>query len=91
LTKVSDICHYTVGKEHNIKMNIDDFLKLSYRQLEKITDIDKSNWSKYFNGKLSPNWRTVVNISERIQTSPLEAMRFIETRKEQNLDNSCAK
>jgi transcriptional regulator with XRE-family HTH domain len=53
-------------------MTIDEFLHLSYRQLQAKTNIDKSNWSKYFNEHISPSWKTLKKAANSLNMQPYE-------------------
>ncbi len=66
-------------------MDIEKFANLSYRQLEKITNIDKSNWSKYFNNKLSPRWKTINDAAKSLDMKPSDLMIAIEKRRQKTL------
>lgn len=71
-------------------MNIDEFLNLSYRELQAITNIDKGNWSKYFNERLSPSWNTLCKASKKLGMEPYELMEGISIKRKKVLSNMSA-
>lgn len=71
-------------------MTIEQFINLSYRQLEKLTKVDKSNWSKYFNKKLSPSWKSINEVSKSLNMSPSDLMLAIQIKREIMLKKSIA-
>ena len=71
-------------------MSIEDFLNLSYRKLEAITKIDKSNWSKYFNDHISPNWKTIARAAKALDMEPHTLMEAIAIKRKQQLRNVTA-
>ena len=64
------------------KMNIEQFLNLSYTELQEITRIDRSNWSKYFNAKHSPGWKTINRIADSTGMTPSDVMFAMRMRRE---------
>ena len=68
-----------------LNMSIEEFLNLSYRNLEAITNIDKSNWSKYFNDRLSPNWNTIARAAKALKMEPHSLMEAIAIKRKQQL------
>lgn len=71
-------------------MNIEQFTNLSYSQLERMTNINKSNWSKYFNDKLSPRWNTVKSAASKLEMQPSDLMIAIEIKREKVLKKCVA-
>lgn len=63
-------------------MNIEQFINLSYGDLQKLTQIDRSNWSKYFNGKHSPGWKTINRIASKTGMTPSDVMFAMRIRRE---------
>lgn len=45
-------------------------LGMSYRQLEKLTGVSNTVWSKYFNGKQSPTIRRMETIAVALNVNP---------------------
>lgn len=43
-------------------MKIDDFLKLSYEDLERLTGVHRTAWSHYFNKKRGISERTLAKV-----------------------------
>lgn len=66
-------------------MNEQDFLKLSYRQLSKMTGLDKKNWHEYFHGSVSPTMSSLSKIALKLDMSKYELINAIELKQEEIL------
>lgn len=55
-------------------MNQEEFLKAKLIELEKLTGIHESRWSRYFNQKLSINERTLYAAAEGLEMEPEELL-----------------
>ena len=66
-------------------MNEQDFLKLSYRQLSKMTGIDKKNWHEYFHNNVSPTMSSLSKIASKLDMSREELIRAIELKQKEIL------
>ncbi len=62
-------------------MTVEEFLGLSYKQLQAKTNIDKSNWSKYFNEHISPSWKTIARAAKSLEMKPHELMEGIDLKR----------
>ena len=71
-------------------MNIEQFANCSYKHLQDKTDISKSTWSKYFNSKISPSWRTINEVAEKLDMKPSDLVIAIEKKRKSTLKKCLA-
>jgi hypothetical protein len=63
-------------------MTVEDFVNMPLNNISAITRIDKSNWSKFFAGKLV-NEKTLNKASKSLGMPPEELLRGINLRRNQ--------
>lgn len=73
-------------------MTIDEFMTAPLSSLESLTGVDRSNWSKYFNGSLLSE-ATLNKASFYLGMSPDQLLKAINLRREalKNVLVSCEK
>jgi len=71
-------------------MNEKDFLKLSYRELSKMTGIDKKNWHEYFHCNVSPTMSSLSRIAAKLGMSRAELINAIELKQKEILRKQIA-
>ncbi|MES1026187.1 helix-turn-helix transcriptional regulator [Gloeocapsa sp. BRSZ] len=64
------------------------FLQLSYRDLRQRTGIQISNWSKWFNGTMSPTLDTLRRIANDLDMPLLELIEAFEERRSRTIQRS---
>lgn len=64
-------------------MQEEEFLKLTYKELEQKTSIRKGTWSKYFscNAPETPNWKTLEKISIALNMPEQVVMKAIKRKR----------
>ncbi|MBW4484932.1 MAG: helix-turn-helix transcriptional regulator [Tildeniella torsiva UHER 1998/13D] len=62
-------------------MNENDFKKASLAQLEAATGIDRFRWSRYINGKVAMNERTLGRAAQGLGMKPSELLAMIHARR----------
>lgn len=63
-------------------MNVQDFVDAPLNSISAITRIDKSNWSKFFAGKMISE-KTLNKASKTLDMTPDELLRGINLRRNQ--------
>lgn len=63
-------------------MTVEDFVNAPLNSISAITRIDKSNWSKFFAGRMISE-RTLNKASKMLNMSPDELLRAINLRRKQ--------
>jgi transcriptional regulator with XRE-family HTH domain len=63
-------------------MNRKDFTTASLAQLELATGIDRHRWSRYINGKVAMNERTLNKAAQKLEIKPEELLSAIQARRE---------
>jgi hypothetical protein len=63
-------------------MTVEDFANAPLNSISSITRIDKSNWSKFFSGKMISE-KTLNKASKMLDMSPDELLRAINLRRNQ--------
>lgn len=63
-------------------MKIDDFLNLTYEELESFTGIKQTAWSKYFNRKRTISEHNLVKICKALDMSMSDFWLALEIRRE---------
>lgn len=61
-------------------MRVTEFQELSLVQLERITGIDQTRWSRYFSGKVSINSRTLEKAAKPLNMEPADLLYAIQLR-----------
>jgi transcriptional regulator with XRE-family HTH domain len=70
-------------------MTSDDFMNASLSKLASITNIDKPRWSRYLNGKVSPNYRTLEKAAKELGMSTINLLECLEKRKQYDKKSPC--
>jgi hypothetical protein len=63
-------------------MTVEDFINEPLNRISAITRIDKSNWSKFFAGKMISE-KTLNKASKALNMSPDELLKGINMRRDQ--------
>lgn len=64
-------------------MNKQEFLEASLDKLEQISGIDKTRWSKYFNGH-TMNERNIYKLAQSLNMSYSEFLEALNSRRSSN-------
>lgn len=69
-------------------MQVDDFVKCTYSQLERQTGISKVVWSLYFNGKRGISEKTLRHIASSLDMTFADVLEGIDRKRQRNLTAS---
>lgn len=65
-------------------MTLEDFLEEPLNNISTITNIDKSNWSKFFSGKMISE-KTLNKASKSLKMTPDQLLKAINIRRKKKI------
>lgn len=65
----------------------EEFFDLSYRDLEKLTDVANGRWSDWFTGKVSPQFDKLLEVAEKLEMPWTEFIEAFKERRDRTIAN----
>lgn len=69
-------------------MTSEEFLLASLSRLESLTGIDRHRWSRYINGRVAINERTLSRAADALEMTPIGLLDAIRVRRSRVSDRS---